>query len=81
MGQVTITVNDRFLQNVAALDVSKSCMDIVIFDPEKHTGRVDLRSIKQYKNKHHTLYQNHTKYCRFESAEGFCKEYNKLTNR
>ena len=41
----------RFVQNLATLDVTNSCLETVIFDPKEMLGILDMRSVGYYKIK------------------------------
>ena len=65
---------------VAALDVTNSSLETVIFNPKEMLGILEFRSISYYKIKQGILQQNLSKYYRFESADILCEQFNKFLN-
>ena len=61
------------------LDVTKSSLEIVIFDPKEMPGILDIK-IGYYKIKQGILQQNVSKYYRFKSADTLCEQFYKFIN-
>ena len=61
---------------MATLDVTKSSLETVIFDPKEMLGILDLRFIEYYKMKQRILQQHLSKYYRLESAKVLCEQFN-----
>ena len=70
----------RFTWNIAALHITNSSLDTVIFHPKEMLGILDLRSLGYYKIKQGILQQNLSKYYIFESADILCEQFNKFIN-
>ena len=70
----------KFTWNLAILDLTNSCLETVIFDPNEMLGILDLRSIGYYKIKQAIIQQNLSEYYRFESADTLCEQFNKFVN-
>ena len=70
----------KFVQNLATLDVTNSSLETVIFDPKGMLGILDLRLVGNYKINQEVLQQNLSRYCRFESADTLCEQFNKFIN-
>ena len=70
----------KFVQDLASLDVTNSSLYKVIFDPKEMLGISDLRLVGYYKIKQGILQQNVSRYCRFESADILCEQFNKFIN-
>ena len=54
----TMVLKLKFTQNLAIIDVTKSCLETVIFDPKEMIRILDLRSMGYYKIKQGILQQN-----------------------
>ena len=76
----TMMLKLKFTCNVAILDVKKSDLETVIFDPKEMMGILDLRFIGYYKIKQCILHQNLSKYYRFDSADTLCGQSNRFIN-
>ena len=63
----------KFMWDLATLDVTKSSLETVIFDPKEMLEILDLRLIGYYKIEQGILKQNLSKYFRFKSADTLCK--------
>ena len=70
----------KFTCNVAILDVTNSGLEMVIFDLKEMLRILDLRLMGYYKIKQKILQQNLSKYCRFESADTQCEQFNRFIN-
>ena len=73
-------LKQKFVWNLASLDVTNSSLETVIFDPKEMLGILDLRLIGDYKIKPWVLEQNLSKYYRFKSADIPCKQFNTFIN-
>ena len=78
--QNAMMLKDKFIQNLATLDVTNSFLETVIFDPKEMLGILDLRLVEYYKIKQGILQENLSKYCRFESADISWERFNKFVN-
>ena len=65
---------------MAALDVTNSSLETVIFNPKEMLSLLDLRLIGYYKIKQGLLQQNLRKYYRFELPDVLCEQFNKFIN-
>ena len=70
----------KFTWNLAMLDITNSCSEIVILNPTEVIGVLDLRSLEYYKIQQEVLQQNLSKFNNFESAENVCNQLNNLIN-
>ena len=70
----------KFTCNKAILDVVKKEKDTMILRPEEMIGIIDLRLLGYYKIKQGILWQNLSRYYRFEKAEKLCEYFNKFVN-
>ena len=52
----------------------------MIFNPKEILGILDLRLIGYHKINQGILQQNLSKYCKFESADVLCEQFNKYIN-
>ena len=66
------------MQNLTTLDITKNCLDTIIFGPEEVLGIIDSRSLGYHKSKQGILQQNVSKYYRCEKADTICEHFNKL---
>ena len=72
----TILLKLKFMHNSAILDIVNNGTETIIFKPEEMLGIVDLRSLGYYKIKQGILWQNLSKYYRFERADTLCEHFN-----
>ena len=70
----------KFVRNTASLDVTNISFKMVIFNSQEMFSILDLRSIGYYKIKYGVSQQTHSKYCRFESVDLLCEQFNKFVN-
>ena len=63
---VIMTLKLKFTQNSAALNVTNSSLETVIFDLKEMFGILNLKSLWYYKIKQGILQQNLSKFYRFE---------------
>ena len=70
----------KFMRNAAILDIMNNDLEVLIINPKKALGILDLRSIGYYKIKQGELQQNLIKYYEFKLAEKLCDQYNNLIN-
>ena len=71
-------LKQKFIWNIAMLDITNISLDTVIFDPNEMLGILDWRSLGYYKIKQGILQQNLSKFYRFESGDFLCEQFNKF---
>ena len=76
----TMMLKLKFVQNSAALDLSSTSLDTIVFDLGEVLGILDLRFLGYYKIKQSILQQNLSKYYRFESSDVLCEQFNIFIN-
>ena len=70
----------KFTFNLAMLNLTNSCFEMVIFDSKEMLGIQYLRSMGYYKIKQGILQHNLSKYYRFKSADTLCEQFNRFIN-
>ena len=70
--QNTMMLKLKFVPHLAALDVTTSYLESVIFDPKQMLGILYLRLIGYYKITQGILQQNLSKSYSFQSADILC---------
>ena len=68
------------MHNSLILDVTNTVLETVMFNPIEVIRILDLRLMGYYKINQGILQQNLSKYCRFESADALCEQFNKFIN-
>ena len=62
------------------LDITNSSSEILILSPKEVIGILDLRSLGYHKIQQGVLWQNISKFYKFEPAENVCNQFNNLIN-
>ena len=62
-----------FVQNLAALYVANSSVEMVIFDPKEMLEIFDLRLVGYFRINQGILHQHVSIYYKFESADTLCE--------
>ena len=62
------------------LDITKSSSKILILSPKEAIRILDLKSLGYYKIQQGVLQQNLSKFCKFESVESVCNQFNNIIN-
>ena len=66
----------KFVRKRATLNVMNNTQEMVMFDPTKMIGILDLRFLGYFKIKQGMLQQNVSKYYHFELADAVCNQFN-----
>ena len=78
--QKTLTVKLKFIRNRVIFKVMNSTHEMVMFDPKRMLGIVDLRLLGYYKIKQGVLQQNLSCMYHFEPVSKVSDQFNRLIN-